>query len=323
MHSDNIHRWKHDHIFGQNRVSKGERSTLIVIALTIIMMVIEIIAGIIYGSMALLADGLHMGSHAVALGITAFAYTYARRHAHNENYSFGTGKMNALGGYSGAILLAVFALIMAGESVLRIFNPVDIIFNQAIFVAVIGLVVNGFCAFILDEDDHDHHDHNDVDERDQSHPHHDDHNLKSAYLHVLTDALTSILAIIALLVAKYFGMTWIDPVMGIVGAVLVSSWSIGLLRNTSYILLDQQGPKHILQAIRRSIEDDGDSRVTDLHLWSIGPNVYAAVIMVVAHAPVSPDEYRARIPTDLGLAHISIEIHETAASNHENNLVRD
>ncbi len=314
MHNNNPELWKHDHIFGQNRINSGERRTLIVIALTVIMMVAEIIAGLSYGSMALLADGLHMGSHAVALAVTAFAYIYARRHAHNENYSFGTGKMNALGGYSGAILLAVFACIMAWESILRIISPVDIVFNQAIVVAVIGLVVNGICAFILSEDDHDHHD-EEAREREQRHLHHHDHNLKSAYLHVLTDALTSILAIIALVIAKYFGMVWIDPVMGILGAVLVSVWSIGLLRSSSSVLLDRQGPEHLRQAIRESIEADGDSQVTDLHLWSIGPNIYAAVIMVIAHHPASPDEYRQRIPPDLGLAHISIEAHECAATN--------
>lgn len=323
MHNKNPELWKHDHVFGQNRISSGERRSLIVIVLTVIMMVIEIIAGIIYSSMALLADGLHMGSHAFALAITAFAYIYARRHAHNENYSFGTGKMNALGGYSGAILLAVFACIMAWESILRIINPVDIIFNQAIFVAVVGLVVNGFCAFLLAEDDHGHHDHDDTSELDQGHSHHHDHNLKSAYLHVLTDALTSILAIIALVVAKYFGMVWIDPVMGIVGAVLVSVWSIGLLRSSSSVLLDRQGPEHLRRAIKESIEADGDSQVTDLHLWSIGPSVYAGVITLVAHAPVSPDEYRKRIPQDLGLAHITIEAHECVATNHENKPVQD
>ncbi len=212
---------RHQHTFGQDLKRPGEFRTLVVIAITASMMVVEIAAGLAFGSMALLADGLHMGSHAVALGISAFAYVYARRHAHNERYSFGTGKVNTLGGYTGAILLAVFASMMAFESVVRLFNPVEIAFNQAIFVAVLGLIVNGASVFILDvghDHEHDHH----------GHDHHHDHNLKSAYLHVLADALTSLLAIFALLIGKYFGAVWMDPVMGIVGAILVARWSIGL-----------------------------------------------------------------------------------------------
>jgi len=306
MHFDNLNFWKHDHIFDQNRVRAGERRTFIVIVLTVSMMAVEITAGIIYGSMALLADGLHMASHSVALGINAFAYVYARHHAHDMMYSFGTGKVNALGGFSGAILLAMFALIMAWESILRLIQPVEIIYNQAIVVAVVGLLVNSVCVFILgqskhEDGDNDHH---------HQHPHHHDYNLKSAYLHVMADALTSVLAIVALLTAKYFGFIWVDPVMGIVGAILIARWSVDLVRTTSGVLLDRQGPEHIRQKIRKSIEADGDSRVADLHLWSIGPNIYAVVIMVIAHAPVSPDEYKARIPGDIGLAHISIEIHQ-------------
>ena len=241
-----------------------------------------------------------MASHAAALGINAFAYVYARRHAHNTDFSFGTGKVNALGGFSGAILLALFATLMAGESVNRLLNPVDIVFNQAIFVAVLGLVVNGVSVVILGVHDHDGHDH----------AHHHDHNLKSAYLHVLADALTSVLAIIALLAAKYFGLVWMDPAMGIVGAILVARWSLGLLQTTSGVLLDKQGPENLRRRIRESIEQDDDSEVADLHLWSIGPNIYIAVIAVVAHRPATPDHYKERLPKNLGLAHISIEIHE-------------
>lgn len=300
MHSDNLHLWQHSHTFGQDLKRPGELRTFIVIAITGTMMVVEIVAGIRYGSMALLADGLHMASHTAALGINAFAYIYARRHAHNTDFSFGTGKVNALGGFSGAILLALFAMLMAGESVDRLLNPVDIVFNQAIFVAVLGLVVNGVSVFILGVHDHDDHDH----------AHHHDHNLKSAYLHVLADALTSVLAIIALLTAKYFGLIWMDPAMGIVGAILVARWSLGLLRTTSGVLLDKQGPESIQHGIRDSIERDDDSEVADLHLWSIGPNIYTAVIAVVAQQPATPEQYKKRIPKNLGLAHISIEIHE-------------
>jgi cation diffusion facilitator family transporter len=306
MHNDNLNLWQHSHTFGQELKRPGELRTLIVIGFTSAMMVVELVAGTLFGSMALLADGLHMASHAVALSINAFAYVYARRHARNSEFSFGTGKVNALGGFSGAVLLAVFALLMAWESFSRLINPVEIIFNQAILVAVVGLCVNGISVFILGMKD-EHHGHED---HRRKHTHHHDHNLKSAYLHVMADALTSVLAIVALLSAKYFGAFWMDPAMGIVGAILVARWSLGLLRSTSSILLDRQGPQTIRQRISESIECDNNSRVADLHLWSVGPNIYAVEITVVAHDPATPDEYKARIPKDLGLAHISIEIHQ-------------
>ncbi len=310
MHRDYLHLWQHSHTFGQDLKRPGELRTLIVIAITGTMMVVEIVAGILYGSMALLADGLHMASHAAALSINTFAYIYARRHAHNTDFSFGTGKVNALGGFSGAVLLALFALLMAGESFDRFLHPVDIIFNQAILVAVLGLVVNGVSVFILGVDGH-HHDHEDQHHHDEyHHTRHPDHNLKSAYLHVLADALTSVLAIIALLVAKYFGFIWMDPAMGIVGAILVARWSLGLLRTTSGVLLDKQGPESMRRRIKDSIEQDDDSEVADLHLWSIGPNIYSALIAVVSHDPATPEQYKERIPKNLGLAHISIEVHE-------------
>lgn len=234
MHGKSLEFWQHSHSFGQEKKQDSEHRTGIVVAMTVAMMVVEIAAGIIFGSMALLADGLHMASHAVALSINVFAYVYARRHAHDKRFSFGTGKVNALGGFTGAILLGVVALIMAWESAKRIVSPVEISFNQAIFVAVIGLVVNGISVWILNVK-HDHHDHDDYA---HDHHHHHDHNLRSAYLHVLADALTSVLAIFALFMAKYFGLNWMDPVMGILGAILVSRWSLGLLRSTSHTLLD-------------------------------------------------------------------------------------
>lgn len=305
MHSDNLSLWQHSHTFGQDLKRPGELRTLIVIAITGTMMVVEIVAGILFGSMALLADGLHMASHTAALSINAFAYIYARRHAHNTDFSFGTGKVNALGGFSGAILLALFALLMAWASYDRLLHPVDIIFNQAILVAVLGLVVNGISVFVFGVDGHDqNHD------EEHHHTHHHDHNLRSAYLHVLADALTSVLAIIALLAAKYLGFIWMDSAMGIVGAILVGHWSLGLLRTTSAVLLDKQGPESIQNSIKDSIEQDDDSEVADLHLWSIGPNIYTAVIAIVAHNPATPEQYKERIPKNLGLAHISIEAHE-------------
>jgi len=235
MQEDALARWRHEHSFGQDRRRPGESRTQLVIAITATMMVVEIAAGVLFGSMALLADGLHMASHAVALGINAYAYAYARRHAHDASYSFGTGKVNTLGGFTGAVLLAAFAVLMVSESVQRLVTPVPIAFNQAILVAVLGLIVNGASMLILghhhdehgQDGDHDHHDH-EHDDHDHEHARgRHDHNLASAYLHVLADALTSVLAIAALLAAKYFGLTWMDPFMGLVGAALVARWSLG------------------------------------------------------------------------------------------------
>lgn len=302
MKINNIDHVEHTHTFGQDKKRPGELRTFIVIGITATMMVVEITAGILFGSMALLADGLHMASHAAALSINAFAYVYARRNAHNPAFSFGTGKVNALGGFSGAVLLAVFALLMVWESSSRLIKPVDIIFNQAILVAVIGLIVNGISVFILGVKD-DHHEHDD-------HDHHHDHNLKSAYLHVVTDALTSVLAIVALLTAKYFGFVWMDPLMGIVGAILVARWSIGLLKSTSAILLDKQASKTLQEKIKLQIESDGESQVADLHVWSIGPNIHASIISVLTNQEITSEEYKERLPTELGLEHVSIEVNK-------------
>ena len=309
MHSENIHLWQHTHVFGQDRKHSGESRTLIVIAITTTMMIAEVATGIIFGSMALFADGLHMASHAVALAINVFAYVYARRHARDTRYSFGTGKVNALGGFTGAVLLIVFALMMAGESIERMVNPVTIAFNQAIFVAFLGLVVNGVSVFILGDhhhDGHDHHDHHD--HRSSEHEHHHDHNLRAAYLHVMADALTSLLAIFALLVAKYWGLIWMDPLMGIVGAILVSRWSIGLLRGSSGVLLDRQGGEEVQAEIKACIENHSDGQVTDLHVWSVGPNIYAAIVSVVAHEHQTPEYYKALLPSHLELVHVTVEV---------------
>jgi cation diffusion facilitator family transporter len=335
----------HDHAFGQDRRRPGETRTLIVIAVTATMMIVEVAAGVAFGSMALLADGLHMASHAAALGINAFAYAYARRHAHDAAFSFGTGKVNTLGGFTGAVLLAGFALLMASESIQRFVVPVPIAFDHAIAVAVLGLVVNGVSMWILGhehashergaaherhahahahaQEGHDHddaghdddHEHDHGDDRGFEHDHghghdlvHHDHNLASAYLHVLADALTSLLAIVALLAAKYFGFAWMDPAMGLVGAVLVARWSIGLLRATSAVLLDRSPPE-IREAIRASLEQEEGTRVTDLHVWSIGVGLFAVQATIVSPLPQSPDHYKALLPTDRGLVHVGIEVH--------------
>ncbi len=310
MKEELLDRFRHSHSFGQDQKRPGEIRTLIVIAITITMMVVEIIAGIVYGSMALLADGLHMASHAVALGINAFAYIYARKHAHNMRYSFGTGKVNTLGGYTGAVLLALFAAMMTWESVQRLLDPVSIAFNQAILVAVIGLLVNGVSVFILGEDHkHDHETDSDHSHK-HKHDHHHDYNLKSAYLHVMADALTSVLAILALLIGKYSGAIWVDPLMGIVGAMLIARWSIGLLRNTSAILLDEQASTTMQERMREILEQDENNRVVDLHVWTVGPNIHAAAIAIVSSDPKLPNFYKRLLNEHMHFNHITIEVHD-------------
>lgn len=286
---------RHDHVFAQDQPTSGERSTLIVVVLTAVTMVVEIAAGIRYGSMALLADGLHMASHAAALGIAAFAYRYARKHAADPRYSFGTGKINALAGYSGAVLLGVFALGMAAESIGRFINPVPIVVDRALLVAIVGLLVNGVSVAILGvRHDHGHDDHGHDDHGHDDHGHDDhqrDHNLRAAYLHVLADALTSVLAIFALLAAKYFRQTWLDPAMGIVGAILVARWSVGLLRQSGNVLLDAQAPDAVLDEIRVAIERLPETTIVDLHVWSIGTGRRAAIIAIEAATPRATAEF--------------------------------
>lgn len=328
MHTVDLKPWQHGHDLGQGHVTVGERRTLWVALVTAMFMVVEIVAGLTYGSMALLADGLHMGSHAVALGIAVAAYVYARRRAGDERFSFGTGKVNALGGFTGALLLALFAAFMAWESVLRFLRPVPIVFDQAIAVAALGLLVNLVSVAILgvhshgSGDDHggqDHHHHADDHGHDHGHDHeehghapgstHDDHNLRSAYLHVLADALTSVTALVALLGGKYLGQSWLDPAMGLVGSALVARWSWGLLRLSSEVLLDHQAPLEIRAGLRAALEGPGDERVADLHVWSVGPGVRAACVTLVAHDPLSPEQYKARVPAALGVRHMTVEVH--------------
>ena len=294
----------HEHVFGQDQPTAGERRTIIVVVITAITMFVEIAAGMVYGSMALLADGLHMASHAVALGIAAFAYRYARKHAADPRFSFGTGKVNALAGYSGAVLLGVFAIGMAAESLERFANPVEIAINQALVVAILGLLINGASVFILGIKGHHGNDHHHA----EAHDHHHDHNYRSAYFHVLADALTSVLAIGALLAAKYFGQTWLDPMMGVVGAILVARWSVALLRDSGRVLLDRQASDAVLSEIRQAIEGACEAKVADLHVWAIGPGRRAAIIAIETEAPRDLDAYRAMLPRELGLQHVTIEI---------------
>jgi cation diffusion facilitator family transporter len=305
MHHHDPSRWKHSHDY-QADSSNAERRTRIVIAITAAMMVIEIAAGIGFKSMALLADGWHMSTHVAAFLITAFAYYFSRRHRNDPRYSFGTGKMGVLGGFASAVILSVIALLMAGESVHRFFAPVAIQFDQAIAIAAVGLAVNLACAWILkDSHDHGHHHHG---HSQGEHAHHQDLNLRSAYVHVLADALTSVTAIAALLAGKYFGWSWLDPVMGLVGSAVVTVWAVGLLRDTSGILLDRTPESSDLpDEIRKAIESDGDSAVTDLHVWQVGAGKFAAIVSLVAEHPRAADEYRDLLREHEELVHVTIE----------------
>jgi cation diffusion facilitator family transporter len=312
MHSHTLHQWQHTHHFTQDD-RQSERRTQIVIGLTFTMMILEIIGGLIFGSMALLADGWHMATHVAALSITAIAYWYARRHADNPRYSFGTGKVGVLGGFASAIALAVVALVMALESLQRFFMDVTIQFPEAIAVAVVGLVVNLVSALLLrDHHDHADHGHEHHDHADHGHEHHD-HNLRAAYLHVLADALTSLLAIIALVAGMFLGWVWLDAVMGIVGALVITRWSWGLLRDTSAILLDSDVSPATVEAVQATIEADADNRVADLHVWRVGPHHLAAIISVVTHYPQPPEHYKELLHDIPNLAHISVEVQPCAS----------
>lgn len=300
------------HCHTRNQASqsqKNEKLTLVVVIITLLTMFAEIIAGIISGSMALLSDGIHMGTHAVALFITLAAYIFARKHNNNPKYSFGTGKVGVLAGYTNAILLLIAGAAMAVESVERIINPVNILFNQAIIVAVIGLIVNIVSAFILGHGgqehshDHDHHDHN------HSHNPHQDHNLKAAYLHVITDAMTSVLAIFALLTAKYFGFTWADPVVGILGAIVVAKWAIGLLKQTSSVLLDRGDFSDEIESIRRQV-DSKTTKVQDLHLWKISENERSLILSLDSTADKSPEYYHQLVKKIGNYEHITVEVNK-------------
>lgn len=316
MNNHELNPWQHDHVFGQDQERAGEKRTLMVVILTAIMMVVEITAGLIYGSMALLADGLHMASHATALGVAFFAYVVSRRMATDRRLTFGTGKINSLAGFASAVMLMGFVLIMAIESTNRLFNPLNIAFDAALIVAGVGLMVNAVSAWILLATPHEHgqghaqqHDDDHAHDHGHTHDHHRDHNLRAAYLHVLADALTSLLAIVALLAGKYYGAIWLDPLMGIVGAILVARWSYGLIRDTSWVLLDRQADESQLAMLRKLIEEKSGDRVTDLHVWSIGHGIFAAEIALVSNDPKTPGYYKSLIPPDLAITHATVEIH--------------
>jgi cation diffusion facilitator family transporter len=299
MHRTDHSRFRKAHDFVPD-FSHAERRTRIVIGITAAMMIVEIVAGLMSHSMALLADGWHMSTHVLAFLITAVAYYFARTQAGNARFSFGTGKIGVLGGFTSAVVLAIVAFLMAVESLHRLFVPLEIHFNEAIGIACLGLLVNLGCAVLLADRHHEHgvgsaHDH--------------DLNLRAAYLHVLADAFTSVLAITALTGGKFFGWAWLDPTMGIVGSGVVFSWAYTLIRDTSGILLDRTPSSDLPEEIRRAVESDGDSVVTDLHVWQVGIGKFVAMVSIVAHEPKSCDSYRALLRGHDELVHVTIETH--------------
>jgi len=292
----------HDHVFLGKRHDENARRTLWVVAITAVMMVGEIAAGLAFNSMALLADGFHMATHAGALGIAAIAYAYAKRHAHGRRYSFGTGKVGDLAGFASALVLGIVALGIAFESAMRLVDPSPVAFTEATIIAVIGLGVNIVSALLLGhghDHDHDHaHDHH------HGHAHERDNNLRSAYLHVVADALTSVLAIAALLGGRYLGWVWLDPLMGIVGSVVIAVWAWSLMRDTGAVLLDATDAA-IEAEIRELVEGPGDAKITDLHVWRVGPGAHSAIISVVG---ATRETICARVKPVHEIEHLTVEI---------------
>jgi cation diffusion facilitator family transporter len=308
MHTRSLEPWKHHHAFLGVRHDHHARRTWFVVALTAVMMVAEIVGGTMFGSMALVADGWHMSTHAGALAIAAFAYHFARKHAHDPRFTFGTGKLGELAGFASAVMLAVVALLIGYESIQRIVLPVPISFDQAIAIAFIGLAVNVVSAWLLHEDhDHDHHHHHG----------HQDSNLRAAYLHVLADAVTSVLAIVALLAARFYGWVWMDPAVGIIGAIVIASWSIGLIRSAGMTLLDMVPDASLASRVRQALEK-GSDRVSDLHIWRVGPGHSSLVVSLVSDQPQDPATYKARLNGLGGLSHITVEVHTCKQHGHFN-----
>lgn len=295
---------EHSHVFLGANQGRNERRTWAVIALTSVTMVAEIAAGTLFGSMALVADGWHMSTHAAAMLITALAYWLARRHAHDPRYSFGTGRLGDLAAFASAVVLALVAVQIAWESAERLVNPVDIQYEQAMAVAVLGLAVNLVSAWLL-RDDHHHHDHH----HDHGHGHDHDNNLRAAYVHVLADALTSVLAIAALLLGRRLGWPWLDPLMGVVGAVVIIRWSWGLMRDSGGVLVGLMHPGEDLpDEIRAAVEQNGD-RVVDLHVWQVGPGHHAAIVAIASASPRAVAEYKAALAHLDEISHLTVEIH--------------
>jgi len=313
----------HSHVFLGTGHEKNERKTWAVIVLCSMMMVAEIVGGSLFGSLAVVADGLHMSTHAAAMLIAALAYTYARRHADDPSFAFGTGKLGDLAGFSSAIILAMIALLIGYEAVTRLFHPVAIDYVEAIAIAAVGLAVNIVSAWLLGGGEHGHsHGHDHEHAHGHSHAHHDHHhegdethrdnNMRAAFVHVIADAAVSALAIVGLLLAKFFGWSFMDPVMGIVGMLVIANWSWGLVRDTSGILLDRLPDPEMAATIRRELETDGD-RLTDLHLWRLGPGHLGAIVSVTTGGQHDAAFYRAKLDRVAALSHVTVEVRSKAA----------
>jgi cation diffusion facilitator family transporter len=314
MHTHSIEDFRHAHVFLGEAHARNERKTWTVIAICTAMMVAEIVGGVWFGSVALIADGLHMSTHAGALLIAALAYTYSRQYAGDERFVFGTGKLGDLAAFTSAIALAMIALLIGYESLNRFFNPVPIAFNQAIPIAVVGLGINLLSVFLL-RDNQDHHHghahvyHHDDDEHghDRRGEYHRDHNLRAAFVHVLADAAVSVLVIIGLVAGRQFGWIWMDPVMGLIATIVIMSWSWSLVWTAGAVLLDVSPDRALSERIVARLERDGD-RISDLHLWRVGPGHIAAIVSVVSDHPEAPSSYKKRLSDLPGLSHLTIEV---------------
>ena len=303
MHTHSLDRWHHAHVFLGEKHDRHERRTWFVVALTAATMVAEVTGGTLFGSMAVVADGVHMSTHVAALAIAALAYRFARRHAADARFSFGTGKLGELAAFASALILLLIALLIAYESITRFFNPVAIKYDEAIAIACIGLAVNLASAWLLSDEDHHHgHAHDDGD-----HHHSHDHNIRAAYIHVLADAVTSVLAIGGLLMGRFYGLVWMDALVGIVGAGVIISWGLGLIRSSGAVLLDVVPSGGLAERVRARLEV-GDDRVADLHLWQLGPGHAGVIASVVTEHPQPPQAYKARLAGIAGLSHVTIEV---------------
>lgn len=328
MHTHDIAAWQHSHDFTTSAEHAAEQRTRWVVYLTLATMVVELAAGWLTGSMALLADGWHMGSHAAALGLSVFAYRFARRHAQDSRFSFGTGKVSPLAGYTSALLLGAGALWLLLESGVRLLNPVQIHYGEAIVVAALGLVVNLVSAWLLGGAHHHHH-HGHAHYAADTHGHaggahgHADHNLRAAYLHVIADALTSLLAIAALTAGLLFGWGFLDPLMGIAGGLLIARWAWGLARDSGSTLLDVEDRSDTAAKIRRTLEAEDDVAVSDLHLWRIGSASHACILSLVTHDPKPVEHYKALIGPIPGLDHLTVEVQHCRAAACANAAVPD
>jgi cation diffusion facilitator family transporter len=323
MHDDHDHHHEHaaplaashSHVFLGEGHQHAERRTWAVIVLCGLMMLVEIVGGVAFGSLALVADGLHMSTHAGALLLAALAYSYARRHADDARFCFGTGKLGDLAGFTSAVILALIAVLIGYEAVTRFIAPVPIAFNEAIPIAALGLCVNIASAWLLASGGHHHHGH------DHDHAHHHDHdlghaaerdnNMRAAIVHVMADAAVSGLVIVGLLLARAFGWLWMDPLAGIVGACVIASWSYGLIRDTGAILLDMNPDRDMAGKIRATVEDEGD-QLADLHLWRLGPGHLGAIVSVVTPAERNEAHFRAKLGKFHTLSHLTIEVRQAA-----------